>query len=255
MRFAGMRLGAGACCAAVGLAGCAGAAGVHQVSASASGSAPKATADLPAGDILRLARAAGAGVSSFTMAFAYTPDPSNPDAVHLSAQLSRDRSGDCTGHVAIGGKGSAELTVSHGTTWLKPDARFARAEFGPAAVALLKGKYLKGPSADPRLADVSMTADGYQKDLCEMGVYLLSVPDEGDEQATKLGRATIGGVPAIDVMPSGKGTTDTFVAAEGTPYVIEVGKQPGVYFTGYNKPVAIHVPPADQTVDTGSLHG
>jgi len=224
-------------------------------SASASASRTAATVDLSAGEILQQSRAAGAGVSSFTLAFTYTPDPTDPDEVHLSARLSRARSGYCTGHLAIGGKGSADLIVSGGTTWLKPDAQFARAEFGQAAVALLKGKYLKGPSNDPRFADVSMTADGSQKDLCEMGVYLLSIPDEGDEQATKLGRATIGGVPTIDIMPNGKGVTDTFIAAEGTPYVIQVGKQSGVHFTDYNKPVAIHLPPADQTVDTSRLPG
>jgi hypothetical protein len=262
MRFAGMRFGAVAvvCCTVVGLAGCADATGGTAAStpkpspsSPAAGSKQTATADLPAGTILRRARAAGAAVSSFTMTFTDTPDPADPDQLPLSAHLSWDRAGQCVGRVSIAGRGSADLVVSGGTTWLKPDAGFARSEFGAAAAAMLTGKYLKGPTGDPHFADVSMTTDESQQDLCQAGVVTLSIPDEDDQLSTKLGRATVGGVPTVDVLPDGKGTTDTFIAAEGTPYVIQSGKQGGISFTGYGKPVVVQLPPADRTVDVSRL--
>lgn len=262
MRFPGLRFGAAVCCAVMGLAGCASATGgtgggaqkaSASPSASAGGSKQTPTADLSAAAILQRARAAGAAVSSFTMAFTDTPDPADPDQLPLSAHLSWDRSGHCVGQVSIVGRGSAELLVSGGTTWLKPDARFAQAEFGPAAAAMLAGKFLKGPNADRHFADVSMTTDEYQKDLCQAGVVALSIPDEDDQLSTKLGLATMGGVPTVDILPNGKGTTDTFIAAEGTPYVIQSGKQGGIAFTDYGRPVAVQLPPADQTVDVSKL--
>jgi hypothetical protein len=262
MRFLGMRFGAAVCCAAMGLAGCASATGgtaggAQKASASPSPSVAGAkqtpTADLPAGEVLQRARAAGAAVSSFTMSFTDTPNPDDPDQLPLSAHLSWNRAGQCIGQVSIVGRGSAELVVSGGTTWLKPDARFARSEFGPAAAAMLAGKFLKGPTGDRHFADVSMTTDEAQTDLCQAGVVTLSIPDEDDQLSTKLGRTTIGGVPTVDILPDGKGTTDTFIAAEGTPYVIQSGKQGGIAFTDYGKPVTVQLPPADQTVDVSKL--
>jgi hypothetical protein len=262
MRSAGMRFGAAVCCAAMGLAGCASATGgtaggaakaSASPSASATGSKQTPTADLPAGTVLQRARAAGAAATSFTMAFTDTPDPADPDQLPLTAHLSWDRAGHCVGQVSLTGRGSAELLVSGGTTWLKPDARFARAEFGAAGAAMLAGKYLKGPTTDRHFADVSMTTDEYQKNLCQAGVVTLSIPDEDDQLSTKVGPATVGGVPTVDILPDGKGTTDTFIAAEGTPYVIQSGKQGGIAFTGYGKPVAFQLPPANQTVDVSRL--
>ncbi|MBC3843385.1 hypothetical protein GXW82_33710 [Streptacidiphilus sp. 4-A2] len=177
------------------------------------------------------------------MAFTDTPDPADPDQLPLTAHLSWDRAGHCVGQVSLTGRGSAELLVSGGTTWLKPDARFARAEFGAAGAAMLAGKYLKGPTTDRHFADVSMTTDEYQKNLCQAGVVTLSIPDEDDQLSTKVGPATVGGVPTVDILPDGKGTTDTFIAAEGTPYVIQSGKQGGIAFTDYGKPVAFQLPP------------
>ena len=189
------------------------------------------------------------------MAFDYVPDPSDPEPLHRSARLSWDRAGHCIGEVTIAGRGSAEVVVSGGTTWIKPDAPFARAEFGPAAAEMLAGKYLKGPTTDPHFADVSMVTDESQKDLCQAGVLELSIPDEDDQGSTKLGRATTDGVPTIDVLPDGKGTGDTFIATEGTPYVIESGGPGGITFSNYGKPVAFHVPPAGLTVNVAELPG
>ena len=211
--------------------------------------------DLSAEQILQRARAAGAGASSYTMSFNYGSDPLDPDPTHLSGRLSWDRSGHCVGHVAIAGKGSAELIVSDGTTWLKPDPRFAQAEFGPAAAALLAGKYLQGPVGDPHFDDLSASAsaDNPHGDLCQMGVYLQSIPDEGDEGATKRGTTIIGGVHTVEVMPVGKGASNLFIATDGTARLIRAGDQPGVCFTDYDKPVAVHLPAANQTVDVSRL--
>ena len=186
------------------------------------------------------------------MTFDEEVSPGNPN--RLSGRLAWSRNGSCVGRVALGGSGTAELIVSGGTTWLKPDAAFARAQFGPAAAAQLVGKYLKGPTTDPHFAAVTSTSDGRQEDLCQTGVFLQSLPDEGDEQATKQGSVTIGGVKTVEIDTVGKGMLKTFIASEGTPYLIRGGDAPlGTVFTDYGKAVVVHVPPADQTVDVTRL--
>ena len=88
MRFTGVCVGTVACLAVAGVVGC-GSTVVRHAGAPGSASAssePTATADLSAGVILQRARAAGARVSSFTMAFSYVPDPSDPEPLHRSAR-------------------------------------------------------------------------------------------------------------------------------------------------------------------------
>jgi hypothetical protein len=149
---------------------------------------------------------------------------------------------------------AGDLLRSSETTWLKPDAAFARAEFGPAAAAMLTGKYLKGPTGDPHFTDFSFpTADDSQGDLCQFGVNLLTIATKDDEQAQKLGTTTIRGIPAVEVQPVGKGSSLAFITTEGTPCLIEAGDQPGVEFTDYGKPVVVALPPDSQTIAVTKL--
>ncbi|WP_037605857.1 hypothetical protein [Streptacidiphilus rugosus] len=258
MRTSRVRAGVVACAAAtaVALTGCAsGGAPGHgvgagsSVSATATATAP-GTAALSGPDILKRAREAGAAASSFTMTFSFDPNRYGRVQAALSGRLSWDRGGHCVGEVTLAGHGSAELVASGTTMWVRPDAAFATAEFGPAAAATLSGKYLKGPVNDPRFADLTGDTPGDDSsDLCRWGAFELSIPDEGDENAQKLGPTTVGGVHVVAVQTVGKGSYTAYIATEGTPYAIRLGDRPGLSFTDYGRPVAFRVPPAAQTFD------
>jgi hypothetical protein len=214
-------------------------------------------ADLPVAEILQRSRTAGEQVSSFTMSFDFAAMPGAANPSRLSGRLSWDKGGHCVGHVALAGNGSAELIVSGGTTWLKPDARFARAQFGPVAAAALSGKYLKGPTGDPHFAALSSEFDP-GTDLCQTGVYLQTIPDAVDEQAVKLGAATVGGVRTVELQTNGKASAgDVYIATEGTPYLVRSATPDSgalnLTFTDYGRPVAFVTPPQAQTVEVSEL--
>ena len=191
-----------------------------------------------------------------TFDFATVPGDTNPS--HLSGRLSWDRGGHCIGHIALAGKGTADLIVSGSTTWLKPDTAFARAQYGPAAAAALSGKYLIGPTTDPHFAAVTSTSNGRQEDLCQRGVYIQSIPDELDDQATKLGTYVTDGVRTVGVETEGKASAgDVYIAAEGTTYLVKSvpasGTGPTMLFSGYGKPVAFVAPKKADTLDVSEL--
>ena len=260
MRFGEVAFRSAVGCAALGLVGCGStavpsSARPHPVPVPPSASQPAALAGLPVGDILQRARAADDRATSFTMSFDFAAIPGAGNPSRLSGRLSWARGGRCAGHVVLAGRGSAELIVSGATTWLKPDSRFARTQFGPAAAAALSGKYLKGPTTDPHFAALLPDAG---TDLCRTGAYLQAIPDEVDEQAVRLGTATVAGVRTIELETVGKASGgDVYIATEGTPYLVKSASPDGealsATFTDYGKPVTVVVPPQAQTIDVGRL--
>jgi hypothetical protein len=215
-------------------------------SGSASASHAAAFADLPAAQILDRARNAGAKASSFTMTFDLGANPSQP--LRRFGRVSWDRSGHCTGRVTLAGKGSAQLLVSGGTTWLKPDAAFAKAQWGPAAWATVSGKYVEGPSGDPHFAAVA--------DLCKQDDEFLWITLEDSVDLPKLGLTTVSGVRTVELRSQGKDAGTIFIAAQGTPYLVKqvsLGGPQSLEFTDYDKPVVVVAPPAGQTVAVGRL--
>jgi hypothetical protein len=252
MRGVGVRAGLAVCLGLFAVTACAGP--PPGPSAPAAATRARSTADLPAPEILSRARAADAQAASFTMTFGFT---SGPDRPRLSGRLSWDRRhGTCAGGLTLPGHGEAELVTSGRTTWLKPDAAFARAEFGPASATLLAGRYLKGLTADPHFSDFSFPMpDGTEGDLCQYGISILSIPAEGDEAARKLGTTTLHGVPVVEVQPVGKGSSLAFVATQGPPYLLQAGDRPAVGFTDFGRQGTVVLPPDAWTVPVTGLPG
>jgi hypothetical protein len=156
-----------------------------------------------------------------------------------------------------GGKG--KLTVNHNTAellrigkdaYVKGDADFWSATTGNAAAAeLLKGKYLKGSTDDPRLKGIVFftDADFFAKTLFKT---------EGG--LTKGGRRTIGGIDAIGVDSSGEDAATLYVATTGEPRPLQLVSKSdaaggNLDFFDYDKPFALKPPPTDLVIDTSKL--
>jgi len=157
-----------------------------------------------------------------------------------------------------GGKG--KLTVNHNTAellrigkaaYVKGDADFWSATTGNAAAAeLLKGKYLKGSTDDPRLKGIVFFTDA---DFFARTVF------KAEAGLTKGERRTIGGVETVGVETSGKDAATLFVATTGEPrplQLVSTGEAAGgsnLDFFDYDKPFDLKPPPADLVIDTSKL--
>jgi hypothetical protein len=158
-----------------------------------------------------------------------------------------------------GGKGT--VTVSHNTVdllrigkdaYIKGDKDFWLAATGNSAAAeLLKGKYLKSSSSDPRLKGILFFTDA---DLFAKTVFTT------DGTMTKRDRRTIAGVETIGVeMQSGKDRSILYVATTGQPYPLQLtdtsqtANAGTLDFLDYGRPLTLTPPPADLVIDTSKL--
>jgi len=153
------------------------------------------------------------------------------------------------GTITQGGQ-TLELLRDGTTVYIKADADFWRAQTGSAAAAeLLKGKYLKGSTSDPKVA----------------GIAALTQPDKfvaqlfsSDRTVTKGERKTIRGIEAIGIVASGKDGGTLYVATRGEPYPLQIAstaqsESGTVDFLDFGSPVTVTRPPPDQVVDTSKL--
>lgn len=158
-----------------------------------------------------------------------------------------------------GGKG--KVTISHNSlellrigeaAYVKGEADFWTDVVGdPAAGELLKGKYLKASSSDPRLEGILVFTDA---ELFAKTVL------EADGTLTKGERRTIRGAEAIGVdRKSGEESTTLYVATTGQPYPLQLQSTASAAdhaildFVYFDSPPNLTPPPADLVVDTSKL--
>ena len=136
------------------------------------------------------------------------------------------------------------------TVYIKADADFWRAQTGNAAAAeLLKGKYLKGSTSDPKVAGLAALTE-----LDKFVAELFSTK----KTVTKGEKKTIRGVDAIGIVQAGKDGGTLYVATRGEPYPLQItsntpSEPATIDFLDYGKPVKLTAPPSDQVVDTSKL--
>jgi hypothetical protein len=158
-----------------------------------------------------------------------------------------DKSG--RGTITQGGQ-TLELLRDGTTLYIKADADFWRAQTGSAAAAeLLKGKYLKGSTSDPKVASIALLTEP-DKFVAELFSPKRTV--------SKGKRTVIRGIDAIGVVSGGKDSGTLYVATRGEPYPLQITSttqsDPGtIDFLDYGAPVTVTPPPPDQVVDTSKL--
>jgi hypothetical protein len=155
-----------------------------------------------------------------------------------------------------GGKGTItqsnqtlELLRDGTTVYIKADADFWRAQGGAAAAELLKGKYLKGSTSDPKVASIAA--------LTEVDKFVAQL-FSSKRTVTKGKRKTIRGTDAIGLIAAGSDGGTLYIATRGEPYPLQIvsstQSDPGtIDFLDYGAPVTVTAPPPDQVVDTAKL--
>jgi hypothetical protein len=183
-------------------------------------------------------------------------------SVHLKGTVTTDgqrltldlRSSDKGGRGTLTQSGQTIEVLRIGSTvYIKANAEFWRAQTGgnAAATELLKGKYLKGPISDPKMASIAQLTqiDQYTKEL---------LSPKGT--VTKGQRKTVRGTEAIAITVAGKDGGTLYVATRGEPYPLQITSdspsEPGtIDFLDFGAPVTLNAPPENQVVDTSKLGG
>jgi hypothetical protein len=129
-----------------------------------------------------------------------------------------------------------DVVALEGAFYLNGSSAFYRHVAGPAAAALLQGKWLKAPESAGEFASL--------KQLTDLGTLINGVLGSHGKLA-KAGTSTVNGQQAVGVKDVEKGGT-LYVAANGTPYPLQVRKGSGgegtVSFDRWNQPVSIQAP-------------
>ncbi|RKE19425.1 hypothetical protein [Streptomyces sp. TLI_171] len=222
-------------------------------SASASPAASKSAAGggleaLPVADILKKSQAAGAKLSAVKVTFKL-----DSDGEQMSGTVATDGTGNCTGSVAIGGKGKADVVRTGGKVWIKPDTQFVNA-VAPGAGGVISGKWLSlGAGQGAEFTE-----------FCDLGLNVqknVGLDDNGKPEpgGTKGAVKQVGGVSAVTIkMTDPDGTaTEAAIANEGEPYLLslDAGAQGGMQFSDFGKPVKAVQPAAAEVIDGSKYLG
>ena len=151
----------------------------------------------------------------------------------------------CTETLRIPGQGTSTLLQIGTTAWLKPSNQMWKwiAYRVPAAARRhLEGKYLQTPDVPAAMAagcsrgELASAFGGELKDLVKGKI------------------TTILGQPALQLADK-RHSTSAYVTISPHPEFqrIDVNGQEHVVFTGYNRPLTLTPPPADQTISTAQL--
>jgi hypothetical protein len=257
MRTTRLLIGTLACAAAVaGLTGCSSDSGKEapaaQGTSAGTATAPSAASSpsvpqtsgiekLTAKQISDKAEAALKAAPSLTLDLAVT---SGSDK--MKGRLQMDRKGHCVGTMSMGAQGSFAIVQTGGKAWIKPDDAFLKQLAGAEATKLMSGKYIGGSTAK----DMSS--------FCDLTDFTKEIGGDTPEKVTKIGPATVDGIPTVAISATNKdGKSTIYVATQGTPYPVKIvhdGEDAGtVLLSGFDKPVVAVAPPASQVIDPSKL--
>jgi len=151
----------------------------------------------------------------------------------------------CTETLRIPGQGTSTLLQIGTTVWFKPSYQMLKwiAHGVPTAARRhLEGKYLQTPDVPAGMAawcSRGELASAFGSELNDLGKGKIT---------------TISGQPALQLAGK-RHSTSAYVTISGRPEFlrIDVSGQEHTVFTGYNRPLTLTPPPADQTVSTAQL--
>jgi hypothetical protein len=153
----------------------------------------------------------------------------------ISLDMELVRGKGAKGRITLEGLG-IDVIALEDAFYLNGTAAFYKHVAGPAAAALLQGKWLKAPATAGEFASL--------KQLTDLPTLINGVLGSHGKLASA-GTTTINGAKAVGVKDVQNGGT-LYVAAEGTPYPLQVLKGTGgegkVNFDSWNQPVSIAAP-------------
>ena len=164
----------------------------------------------------------------------------------LSLRLAYKHGTGCGGTLGISSRGSLHLLVIGDLAWIKPDDKFWKTYAGssaPKVIALIGGRYLKGPANGSRVSGLTRICD-----VNSLASNLASPKDIAKGPVT-----TVNGQKALELKDKTKKGT-MYVTDTSSPQILQVistqsGNSGKAYFTGYGQPVTLTPPPASETIN------
>ncbi len=154
----------------------------------------------------------------------------------------------CRGTLGVGGEGSLFVLEIGKTLWVKPDDQFWKSAVGkhvPSAVLpLFEGRYIQTSAKDSNWSWLGT--------LCSPRQFADQI--KPTDQNVKGKTITISGQPVLQIKDL-SGTGSAYVTISARPEILRIdgGSAGHMDFTGYNAPVALTPPPADETIDGAKL--
>jgi len=150
----------------------------------------------------------------------------------------------CTGTLGVQGHGSFVLVQIGQTVWIKPDKQFWKSEGGvsdPTGLQLLAGKYLQGSTKDSGVSSIEQLCDPRQ---------FASFFSGHSNNLVKGKTTTISGQLALQVNGT-RNSHSAYVTISASPEFLRLdgGSTGHLDFTGYNVPMVLTPPSADETVN------
>jgi hypothetical protein len=192
-------------------------------------------------EILDKTRAAAKAASSFRIA-GEVREQGRSAALDLQFQKAKGAAGTVT----VQGM-TFEVLVIDQTAYLKADrSTWEKAGAGQGA-QLLVGKFIKLASGTSGFGDAMEFADPEK---------LLDRALTPEGTVVKTGVTEVNGVPAVGLAEEDADDGILYVATEGEPYPVRVEGPSGkgsIDFSGWNEPVELTAPPADQVINFEDL--
>ena len=192
-----------------------------------------------------------AGLTADQIARKAIADFAAASSVHITGSVGQDgqtaladltvNTTGCRETFRLPGQGSFGMIAIGNTIWFKPNRQLLG--MFPANVRPhLAGKYLQTPDVP-----------GGMTDFCSLGQAANSFGRELKDLVT-VKITTISGQPALQLADK-RHSTSAYVTMSARPEFLrlDVSGQEHVEFTGYNQPVTITPPPADETVTEAQL--
>ncbi|MCC9309026.1 hypothetical protein LN042_18370 [Kitasatospora sp. RB6PN24] len=193
-------------------------------------------AALSAGELFRKALEATDSIETLKADAQNTAGPGDTDHLEID-QLG----GNCAGTMVSGGTPYLSFVIKTQQVWERLEAGYWAAHPSSPAADQLKGHYVKVPESFKNYHDLVVT--------CELSTML---PLLLDVKATmvKGGSTTVDGHPAIWII---RGSSSILVSLEDKPYIRQLKNgTKTLTLSGFNSPVSITEPPADQVIATPS---
>jgi hypothetical protein len=166
----------------------------------------------------------------------------------VSFNLTLVQKAGCRGTIALSKVESFQLVETGGYVWLKPtDAFYATLHLSQAALALVADKYIKVPTNNSQLADLTK--------ICSFnGLFgQLPTPTGTSYAATP---TTYNGRNAYQITQTGQ-TGSAFITNSSTPVLMKLAEPTTsggvISFTEFSKPVAITAPSDAESIDGTKL--
>lgn len=171
----------------------------------------------------------------------------------IQADVTVSRAGDCTGTLALEGKGSVELLAVDGATYFKADKEFWSSQAGGDAANVIMG------AVGDKWATDSTDRSGLEE-LCDLDNLLDQINKDDDIKGARVkGESEVDGMDTVEVaFTSDDGNPGSVhIAADDPHYIVkfDVPKEGTVTFSDFDEKLDVQKPKESEVFDLSTLGG